>query len=213
MGEKNFFEKMLEDGWRARVEWFREFNKKAAPYGTVLVGDSLTQEFLIHEWMALDNDPRVYSVHNRGIGGDTTGGLLKRMNESIIDLKPSKVFLLIGTNDIALGVTDDEIVGNVAGIVGQIRNSRPDTPVHIISLYPVNAGMEAATVGERTNERIRILNSRLEKLAQETGANYLDMHSLLADERGNLRREYTREGLHLSPAGYEVVYRVIDPLL
>lgn len=45
-------------------------------------------------------EPRI-RVYNRGIGGDVTDGLLERMDESIFDLEPKKVFINIGTNDIS----------------------------------------------------------------------------------------------------------------
>lgn len=78
------------------------------------MGDSLTNEFPIHELLALRKDERLFHIHNRGIGGDTTDGVLRRMAESIWDLQPNKVFLLIGTNDLAdESVGSDDIANNI----------------------------------------------------------------------------------------------------
>lgn len=217
MGD-NFFAKMMDDAWNTRVSWFRAFNRQAAPGGTVLVGDSLTNEFPIHELLSLRKDERLFHIHNRGIGGDTTGGVLRRMAESIWDLQPNKLFLLIGTNDLADETAGpDEIAGNIRAILSQTKAQCPQTVCTVLSLYPVNPcaeeGMDVLTVGCRTNERIRSVNCALAGVARETGCAYLDLHSLLADERGNLRREYTREGLHLTPEGYHVVLEALLPLL
>ena len=217
MGD-NFFAKMMEDAWNTRVRWFRAFNQQAAPGGTVLVGDSLTNEFPIHELLALRKDERLFHIHNRGIGGDTTDGVLRRMAESIWDLQPNKVFLLIGTNDLAdESVGSDDIANNIRAVLVQTKEHCPQAMCTVLSLYPVNPraeeGMDVLTVGCRTNERIRAVNHALAVVAQETGAAYVDFHSLLADERGNLRREYTREGLHLTPEGYNVVLEALLPLL
>ena len=214
----NFFAKMMEDAWNTRVSWFRAFNRQAAPGGTVLVGDSLTNEFPIHELLALRKDERLFRIHNRGIGGDTTDGVLRRMAESIWDLKPAKLFLLIGTNDLAnADAGPDGIAENIRAILSQTKAQCPQTMCTVLSLYPVNPrteeGMDVLTVGCRTNERIRAVNRALASVTQETETTYMDMHSLLADERGNLRREYTREGLHLTPEGYRVVLEALLPLL
>lgn len=218
MEENNFFAQMMESAWQTRVSWFRAFNQQAAPGGIVLVGDSLTNEFPIHEMMALCGDNRLFHIHNRGIGGDTTDGVLRRMAESIWDLNPGKVFLLIGTNDLAAAdATPEGIAANIHTILEQTKAHCPQTAFTVLSLYPVNAreeeGMDSLTVGCRTNSRIRAVNCALEKISRDAGAAYLDLHALLADERGNLRREYTREGLHLTPAGYAVVFEALSPLL
>jgi lysophospholipase L1-like esterase len=218
MADNGFWERMMETAWHTRVSWFRTFNRQAAPGGTVLVGDSLTQEFPLHELMALQGDQRLFTVHNRGIGGDTTNGVLRRMAESIWDLAPGKVFLLIGTNDLNNAhAAPADIARNIRGIIEQTHARCPQTLFTVLSLYPVNAradeGMDIFAVGSRTNERIRAVNAALERMAVKTGASYLDLHSLLTDEHGNLRRAYTREGLHLSPEGYIVVYEALSPLL
>ena len=76
------------------------------------------------------------SVHNQGIGGDDTAGVLRRL-ALVTDRRPGKVFLMIGTNDIGKGVSSvGEIVDNVAAIVDQIRTDSPTTEVYVQSVLP-----------------------------------------------------------------------------
>jgi lysophospholipase L1-like esterase len=208
--DDDFFTLLLEASYKNRVEWFRELNKDVKKGGIVLVGDSLTHEFLIHEMM--DAYGR---IHNRGIGGDTTSGLLKRINESILDLNPKKVFLLIGTNDLTLFPNEHlQLVENIRKIIDKTLSTCKDVQFYLISLYPINDSNEPKidkfSVTIRSNEIIDHVNLMLKQLADKTGVFYLNFNSLLKDNNGNLKLEYTREGLHLSPAGYKVILKELQ---
>ena len=200
---------LFEAGWNLRTQWFKYLTSKAEPGGIVFAGDSLTQEFPIHEILALNKDTMLFDIHNRGIGGDTTSGLIRRINESIIDLNPSKLFLLIGTNDISY-LEDDftSIYEGISNIIDRTLAACSKTEIFLISLYPVNAaaeGMDLNCIGKRSNAKIDLINGQLKKIAAAKDIGFIDMNCLLKDEEGNLRLEYTREGLHISPLGYEVI--------
>ena len=90
------FSMMLKGGYEKRVNDFKFYNKEVKKEGIVFVGDSLTENYNVYEYF------KDYNVYNRGIGGDTTSGLLNRMKESIYDLEPKVVVLLIGINDFQL---------------------------------------------------------------------------------------------------------------
>ena len=61
----------------------------------VMLGDSLTEWGNWHELVP------EYSILNRGISGDTSSGVLDRLQE-VIERRPKVVFVMIGTNDIGL---------------------------------------------------------------------------------------------------------------
>jgi lysophospholipase L1-like esterase len=73
---------------------FTHLNAVAKPGSIVFLGDSITDFFRVNEFF-----PGVYVI-NRGISGDTTDGVLNRLAESVYELSPSKIFLMIGTNDL-----------------------------------------------------------------------------------------------------------------
>jgi len=188
---------------------FFELNENAEPGGIVFLGDSSSDFFRINEFF------HGKYVINRGIGGDTTDGVLKRMPESVYDLSPSKVFILIGTNDLAHGKSEEYIVGNISAIISGIRKNCPDASIYLESIYPVSSSRDKKIkrlyIGRRSNDKIMRINQSLEKLAGEHGAKYIDVFSRLTGKDGNIRLEYTVEGLHLTVKGYGAAAEVLRP--
>ena len=196
-----------------RIERFRRLNPLARPGGNVIVGDSITEGFPIEEMYT--GGKRVY---NRGISGDSTLDVLARLSESVFELSPARVFLQIGTNDLNLPkpATPDEIAARIDEICSRVVMQLPGTEVVLISVYPVvetaGPGIQLEMVSPRTNAAIQDLNRRIAAVAAERGLVYVDLYSRLVDASGQLNRDYTTEGLHLTIAGYEVVLKQLEPL-
>lgn len=190
---------------------FFELNKSARPGGIVFLGDSITDFYRINEFF---HDSYII---NRGIGGDTTDGVLNRMPESVYALSPSKVFILIGTNDIGEKKSQEYIVCNIGKIIQKIQENCPDARIYLQSIYPISKAkdkrIKRVIVKKRTNNKILSINAELERLAKEKGIVYIDVYSHLIDEVGNLKLEYTVEGLHLNAKGYKVVSDVLRPFV
>lgn len=188
---------------------FCELNHCAEPGSIVFLGDSITDFFRINEFFH-----RAYVI-NRGIGGDTTDGVLKRLKESVFDLSPSKVFILIGTNDVADGKSEEYIVSNIEKIIARIQESCPQAKLYLQSIYPISTArhrkIKRFIVGKRTNEKICRINERLKSLAQKKHITYIDVYPHLVDSAGNIRVDYTVEGLHLTIQGYRAVAEVLKP--
>ncbi len=151
----------------------------------VFLGDSITEYGLWNEWF-----PGLRVV-NRGIAGDTADGVLARLGTAIGSQRI--VSLLIGTNDLGLGAPPDRIAENVAAIVGGIRAAAPDSEIILNSVMPRGASFR---------DRVLALNERLEAAAPAEGVTFVDLWPALADERGELRAEFTADRLHLTGAGY-----------
>lgn len=162
----------------------------------VFLGDSITEGGAWHEWF-----PDL-PVINRGIGGDTTDGVLARLDSAIAS--PSQVFLLIGTNDLALRRPMDNVLANQRAIVAAIAAS--GAQLFIQSVLPRK---NVKKYGQRINQ----LNQNAEALANEYGATYLDLTPIFSDAAGELRQDFTRDGLHLNGAGYRAWVEVLRPLL
>lgn len=205
---KAFFEELLTVAHNNRLNMFREYNKIVKPGGMVFVGDSITEQMNLGELL------RRPDVYNRGISGDTTSGVLKRMEESIFALKPSKLFLLIGTNDIYNDTfTKDETIRNIKNIIVLVGKKLPDTKIYLESIYPIsfenNGKIDLFAIGSRTNEKIDELNEELKLLAQTHGIEYIDVNKHLKDKNGNLKLDYTIDGLHISVKGYIKVMEIL----
>jgi lysophospholipase L1-like esterase len=178
-------------------------NLNASEGQIVFVGDSLTDGYKLDKHYA-DLDLAVY---NRGIGGDTTFGVLGRMGVSIYDIKPSKVVLLIGGNDVNGGVEPDIIIENSLKIVSEIKENLPETEIYFVSMIPQNNDIKI--YGDFSAEvhvaKIMEINAEIEKaLKNEKNVTYIDLFSLLKDENNLLVKEYSTDGLHLTENGYEI---------
>jgi lysophospholipase L1-like esterase len=157
------------------------------PDDIVFLGDSITEG---GPWEELFPDLR---VRNRGIGGDTSEGVLRRL-EQISRATPAKVFLLIGTNDLFRGDAEDEIVENITEILDRLKQETPDTEVYLQSVLPRAPSYRAA---------IEALNARLSEVALERGSAWVDLYPAFLDpETGGIRAELSNDELHLLGPGY-----------
>lgn len=165
----------------------------------VFFGDSITNGYKIEEFYPKNN------VINSGTSGDTTENLLERM-EDVYKYNPSKVFILIGINDLNRGKSIDEILDNIQRIVNNIKTNRKYTNIYIESVYPINRNVfedkDYSFNNDISNDTIKELNDRLSNLCKENSIQYVDVYNNLIDSEGNLKEDYTREGLHLTDLGY-----------
>lgn len=168
---------------RMKTSQFEELTLKGGEI--VFLGDSITEGGAWSEWF-----PGLHVV-NRGIGGDTTDGVLARLDTAI--QQPSKVFLLIGTNDLAFRRPIAAVLENAAFIVGGIRSLAPDAKLVVQSVMPRAL---------KYRSRIELLNERYRALAEEHDATYLDLWPVLSDGRGALKSDFSLDELHLNGAGY-----------
>ena len=166
----------------------------------VFLGNSITDG---GEWNELLANPR---VKNRGISGDRSSWMLDRL-DPIVGWQPRKLFLLIGTNDLAAGTPAAEVVANVRKIVERFQSESPRTKLYVQSVFPVNDSFKkyAAKHG-RHDADIVAVNKGLQALCAEKGIVYIDLWTLLADKNGKLRADLTNDGLHLMGEGY-IVWR------
>ena len=159
----------------------------------VFLGDSLTDNC---EWGELLQNP---AIKNRGIAGDTTEGVLNRLDE-IIAMKPAKLFLLIGTNDLLYGRSVADTVVSYEKIIERITQTLPKTKIYVQSLPPTSFKLNNYV---KSNEEIIDLNQNIKKLANQYHVQYLDLYSVLVAGNGELDGDYTTDGLHLNSKGYE----------
>jgi lysophospholipase L1-like esterase len=122
------------------------------------------------------------------------------------------LFLLIGTNDLSVGVTPDEVVKNIRRIVDRFQQESPKTKLYIQSVFPVNNKFKKfATKHGAHDADIRIVNKQLQQLCAEKGIVYIDLWTPLADENGKLREDVTNDGLHLMGPGYVIWRDTVKP--
>jgi len=170
----------------------------------VFLGDSITQGWGGGLGAAF---PGV-KVANRGISGDTTRGVLIRLEEDVIALDPAAVVLLIGTNDLEEGATPETIAGNLELILDAFDEHEPEMPVVLCEVFPSSAEKK------RPAEQIDALNDLyLEAARRHPQVIFLETWSLYADVDGDAPVEEFPDLLHPNEVGYARWAAALRPIL
>lgn len=173
----------------------------------IFLGNSITNG---GEWAELLGNQH---AKNRGISGDTTQGVLDRLS-TITKGKPSKIFLLIGTNDLSRGKSVDEVAKNVAKIVERVKRESPKTKLYVQSVFPVNPKFNKFLGHMNRQKDIAVLNAKIKAIAARHGVTYIDVYkALVIPSTDVMNPEYTNDGLHLLGKGYLKWVDVLKPYL
>lgn len=143
-----------------------------------------------------------YNVVNRGIGGDTTFGLEKRLQVSAYDINPKMVMMLIGVNNL------DTMLQNYENIVVSLKDNLPNSDITLLSLTSMTKEWG------RNNGKVQKKNIKIKEYADKYDLRYLDLYNPLLDSTtSELKLEYTTDGGHFTAQGYEVITSVIKPVI
>ncbi len=175
-----------------------QFKKEPIVTGRIIfLGNSITE---MGNWKNVLNDT---TVINRGIGGDITYGVLKRLKD-ITDRHPSKLFILLGINDIGKDIPDAVIADNYLKIVNEVHSKCPETKIYVQSLLPLNPTIQNFPQHYDKEQHVLAVNKLLKANASVGNYTYVDIFHLFTDSHKLLKAEYTYEGLHLKPPAYDI---------
>ena len=155
----------------------------------VMLGDSITAW---GDWRELLSR---WDVANRGVGGDTTEGIINRLSD-IYELSPEICFIMVGINDLHIGLSVSKIFVNYTEILKKLKN-RGITPIIQSTLYVSETSPNWSLI----NKKVDDLNKMLKEYALKEGMMFLDVNSELS-RGGVLDSIYTYDGVHLSCNGY-----------
>ncbi len=170
----------------------------------VFLGDSITQGWGDDIGGSL---PGV-KVANRGISGDTTRGVLIRLKEDVLVLKPAGVVLLIGTNDLEENAEPETIAGNLKLIIAELKKHNAKMPIVLCQVFPSSASMK------RSADKIKKLNQLYAAAVKgDAQVTFIETHTLFADAQGDAKKEEFPDLLHPNKAGYTKWAAAIRPVL
>jgi len=178
-----------------KIDQFKSY--KSSTKDIIFLGNSIMANT---DWSELLQSSK---VKNRGISGDITFGILERLKD-ITDTKPSKIFLLIGINDISRNIPDQQILKNYHKIVSRIRAESPSTRIFLHTLMPVNHTFEKFKNHYGKDEHILNINEAIRKMADNKMIFVIDLYPHFLDENKRMKAELTHDGLHLTAAGYQL---------
>lgn len=171
---------------------------------TVFMGDSITEG-----WFS--TDPSFFAKNNfvgRGISGQVTSQMLLRFREDVINLKPKRVIILAGTNDIAENqgpISLDKVFGNVVSMVELAKAN--NIKVVLCSVLPAyNFGWKKDM---HPAEKVIALNKMIENYAKKQNIPYIDYHSQMKDSQNGLDKIYTEDEIHPNAKGYEKMETIL----
>ena len=149
------------------------------------------------------------NIKNRGIGGDTTDGVLARLDE-IIYFQPEAVFLLIGINDLWNNPQTDSSIkrigNNIHKIATHISQKSPKTIIYVQTVLPVKK--------EIYKNQIISLNQIIKNNASNSKSySVIDLYSIFVNDSGLIIDELSYDGVHLNEKGYDHWVNFIKPIL
>jgi lysophospholipase L1-like esterase len=185
----NWFEiEVLKEPFRTSL-----FNAFPIRQGEVyFVGDSHTEAFELAELFHSS------VMHNRGIWGDKSENMLKRMSP-IVAAKPTKLFVMIGVNDICSGYSVDAIAANVEATIDEVHKGSPATRIYVQSVLPTDK--EVLHSHTQALPFIQALNKRYQQLSKKPNVTFINLFPAFL-EGTSLKQEYTIDRLHLNGKGY-----------
>lgn len=195
-----------------RYDWFKKlWSERRAGWANrikqdqtalVFLGDSITQG-----WGDVGSSFPGVKTANRGISGDTTRGVLIRLEEDVLSLNPRGVVLLIGTNDLEEMAEPEVIAANVKLILAALRQHNAKMPVVLCRVMPSSAEKK------RPADKIKRLNQLLGEVATEPQVTVLDTWALFANELGDAARAEFPDLLHPNSLGYGRWAKALRPIL
>ena len=170
----------------------------------VFLGDSITQGWNEKMGGSFGN----VKVANRGISGDTTRGVLIRLEEDVLSLKPSGVVILIGTNDLEEKSTAEIITGNLKLIIAALKKHNAKMPIILCNVFP------SSETKTRPADQIRKINKLYAAAVKgDTQVTLIDTWTLFANENGDAKKEEFPDLLHPNKVGYAKWAAAIRPIL
>jgi len=184
----------------------KKFNQLEKGKDIVFLGDSMVAYFPLEKF-GIDQH-----IYNQGIPGDTTDGVLNRLDQ-VIALNPKKVILHIGLNDFVLTNNHtQDILNHLDKITEILRKHIPGVDISIVELTPINKSsfQHQMFVKYRNIDDGDDLNQKLKKLTQ---CRIIYLFDDLVDENHELKLEYTKDGIHLNEKGYRIYYDKIKHVI
>lgn len=186
--------------YKTKSSLYRKLNYTQNQKKIIFLGDSLTEN---GNWSELFQSPNIL---NRGIQGDTTVGILKRTNDVAV-LKPTKIFIMAGINDLSKGSSANSVFSNYERIIKTIKSKSPHTKIYVQSTLPINNKKNG---GALKPSAIVNFDKDLKNLSEKNDAAFIDLYPLFVDGHGYLKSNLTYDGTHVNGDGYVIWKNAIE---
>lgn len=172
-------------------------------HGVLFVGSSS-----IRMWTTLAADFPGVPVIDRGFGGSAIADATYFADRIVTPYRPRLIVMYAGDNDIAEGCTPRQVLDEFKAFVARVRRDRPDAAIAYISIKPSIARWSMWPDMHEANRLIAAWSKTQSRVT------FVDIASHMLDANGQPRAALFRDdGLHMTPAGYAVWVRALEPVL
>ncbi len=194
----------------ANIKKYAEANSKVPPPAAgenrvVYMGDSITDFWINNDSTFFAGKP----YFDRGISGQTTGQMLVRFREDVINLKPKVVVILAGINDIAENNGPsklEDVFGNIASMAELAKANQ--IKVVLSSVTPAFAFPWRRSIDPVP--KVAALNEMIKNYADKNSIVYLDYFTAMADDRKGLPANLSKDGVHPNLQGYKMMEPLVE---
>ena len=182
---------------------YRELNQiSVIDPDIIFIGDSIIEYYPLQELLGTSK-----TIVNRGIRGYQTGLLLDNLDAHLYGDAVDQIVILIGTNDIGKDIPMSQTLTNLESVIQTISRDYPLSQIKLVSILPVNEGEDfKQAVYIRSNEKIKAWNQAYQDLASAyMQVEFVSVFENLLDQKGQLKSDFTTDGLHLSVSGYQAL--------
>lgn len=190
--------------WEQRVSLFNQL--PVTENDIIFLGNSITDGGNFEELFGRED------VKNRGIRSDAIPGVMKRLDQ-VTKGHPKKIFLLIGINDVSHGLTVKQLADRYENLVKEIQKRSPNTKLYLQSVMPINNSFKVYKSLTGKEKTVVDFNTEIKRIAKENGVTYIDLWPALSDNNGNMKKNFTNDGLHLTGEGYRAWTNLLRPYL
>jgi lysophospholipase L1-like esterase len=186
------------DNYANRHKGFVEIAQKG-DIGLLWVGDSITDLWKNRAQDIYEKYFGAFKPANFGISGDITQGVLWRMQNGELDgYKAKLIILMLGTNNLR-GNDNDDIARGDAAIIDEFKKHQPQAKVLLLGIFP-----RGASADDPLRTRIKDVNSKLAKLADNKQVFYMDIGDKFLAPDGTITAEIMNDFLHPTGKGYQI---------
>src|SRR5690606_34292654 len=159
------------------------------------------------------------NIFNLGIGGETTNGLLKRLDVELEARKSATktvVFISYGANDLAYindkqNVRLNEFKENLQKAI--VKAQAITSELHVLSILPIADafdGIETFTGKTRRNDDIIAFNNIIKEVSHNHSISYIDTYPVFLDNKEEL---LSNDGIHPNEKGYALISNIVKPFI
>ena len=159
--------------------------------------------------------PDFFSQHPyvcRGISGQTSSQMLIRFKQDVIALQPKVVVILAGTNDIA-GNNGPSTLEMILDNISSMSEIATANKIKVVLCSVLPAFEYPWSKGKEPNIKIPLLNEMIKNYCKTERYVYLDYFSAMNDGNNGMTAEYTRDGVHCTSKGYDVMESLVQPAI